>query len=94
MGRKLAQSERTRAIVNHAWDAVKGRSGGIAPGWNYIALCALVDRILTENNIEDGRDLGDAIVLCWELGDTPTMKLLLGNMERVGKGRMGRTWVA
>lgn len=87
MGRKLTQPERTKAIVNFAWDAVKADNGGIAPPWNYIAVCAIVDDILTSNNIEDGRDLCDAIVLCSEMDMTPTKKNLVANMARVVKGR-------
>lgn len=84
--RKLADQARSKAIVNDAWTRIKEQFA-VAPNWPYIGVVALVDRMLDEGRVEDGRDIGDALVLCHELGLGVTKRNVLDCMVRVGKGR-------
>lgn len=86
MPRKLVDAERSKAIVNHAWDRVRARTA-VSPTWNYMATAQLVDTLLADNPSLDGRDIGDALVLCHELGETPTKVAVRKNMGRVERGR-------
>lgn len=88
MARKLIDPKRSKAIVDDAWIQVKTLSGA-SPNWPYIGLVALVDGMLERDPALDGRDVGDAIVLCWRTDETPTKARLIANMRRVNKGREG-----
>jgi hypothetical protein len=88
MARKLVDQKRSKAIVADSWDQVKTLSGA-SPNWPFIGLVAIVDAMLERNPKLDGRDIGDAIVLCWRMEETPTKARILANMKRVNKGREG-----
>lgn len=91
MGRKLVDPTRSKAIVNDAWEQVKVISGGISPSWPYMGVCQIVDTLLADNPALDGRDIGDAIVLCYRLDEHPTKVQIINNMKRVNRGREGVT---
>lgn len=84
--RKLTDAPRSKAIVADAWDRVKAQHA-VAPNWPFIGVVAIVDRMLAEEHIEDGRDIGDALVLCHDLGLPATAKTIRDCMARVSKGR-------
>lgn len=84
--RKLADQARAKAIMNDVWSRVKAETG-MSPTFKYIAAVALVDRMLDEGKIEDGRDIGDAFVLCADLGLAPTKAQIEACIKRVQRGR-------
>ena len=88
MTRKLKDQPRTKAIVSDVWLRVKAIQGE-SPTWNYMALCQMVDMMLEDNPGIDGRDIGDAIMLCWRLDEPITRRAIAVNMIRVDRGRQG-----
>lgn len=86
MPRKLLDPTRSKAIVNDAWERIK-KAHGHAPNWPYMGIVQIVDAFIVD--MDDARDVGDALVLCFETDEPVTKRTLRANMARVERGRQG-----